>query len=348
MALSQAEANEDFFRRSREEWAQMGGHPATKSLSPARLHRVGQMMAPAEAPEFDEDPDVLLDIEALDGRQLLEEYTEEMACYATTPFDANGERLRLYPCGVTIWSGFPGAGKTTLLRQLACHLMQRDQKVFFASLEEHPKHLLVRLAATAAGTEYPNAHQVQWFIDAYGPKLRVWAKVGLAKHRSLLAVMRKLSQEGVTHAIVDSLMKLDISSQDFEGQRVFANLLAATAQQTRMHVHLVAHPKKPPAADQDPDINDVGGAKEIGGIADNVVFVRRSKREGEAPLQNPTGMCITIRKQRHGLGALGDVVGWYHRDKRQFHAGQWDPPTRYLPADAYIDYESQRQHREGA
>jgi twinkle protein len=300
-----------------------------------RARRVGQMLAPAEAPEFDEDPDELLDMGRLDGKTLLAEYEEEMACFATTPFDRYGERLRLYPCGVTIWSGFPGAGKTTLLRQLACHLLQRDQGVFFASLEEHPKHLLVRLAATAAGTENPNAHQVQWFIDAYGEKLRIWAKVGMAKHRSILAVVRKLATSGTSHAIIDSLMKLDISSQDFEGQRIFANLLAATAAQTRIHVHLVAHPKKPPQADQDPDINDVGGAKEIGGIADNVVFVRR--KEGDTPTAGATGMRITIRKQRHGNGTLGDITGWFHRHLRQFHIEQFPQgPIHYLPEDAYL------------
>lgn len=308
---------------------------AIARLDLARAQRIGQMLAPAEAPEFDEDPNELLDMGKLDGKSLLAEYEEEMACYATTPFDKYGERLRLYPCGVTIWSGFPGAGKTTLLRQLACHLLQREQGVFFASLEEHPKHLLVRLACTAAGTENPTAHQVQWFIDEYGERLRIWAKVGIAKHRNILAVMRKLAASGTTHAIVDSLMKLDISSQDFEGQRVFANLLSATAAQTRLHVHLVAHPKKPPQADQDPDINDVGGAKEIGGIADNVVFVRRSRKEGENPLADQTGMCITIRKQRHGNGSLGDIKGWFHRDKRQFNVEQFAGPICYLPDAAY-------------
>jgi twinkle protein len=335
MAMTQEEANADFFQRSRAEWDAMGGHPQVRALVGRQHHRVGRMLAPAEAPEFDEDPDEFLELGRLDGKELLAEYEEEMACYATTPFDKHGERLRLYPCGVTIWSGFPGAGKTTLLRQLACHLLQRENGVFFASLEEHPKHLLIRLAMTAAGTEKLTAHQLQWFIDRYGEKLRIWARIGMTKHRTILAVIRKLATVGINHAIIDSLMKLDISSQDFEGQRVFANLLAATAAQTRTHVHLVAHPKKPPQADQDPDINDVGGAKEIGGIADNVIFVRRSRKEAEKPLATATGMNITIRKQRHGNGSLGDITGWFHRDKRQFHLGQFDEPIRYLPEDAY-------------
>jgi twinkle protein len=310
---------------------------AIARLDIARARRVGQMLAPTEAPEFDHDPDeCLLDMAALDGKQLLADYEQEMSCYATTPFDDHGERLRLYPCGVTIWSGFPGAGKTTLLRQLACHLLQRDQGVFFASLEEHPKHLLVRLAMTAAGTDRPTAHQVQWFIDAYGERLRIWSKVGLAKHRSLLAVIRKLAAEGMTHAFIDSLMKIDIPTQDWEGQRNFANVVAATAQQTRTHIHLVAHPKKPPNKDEEPDTNDVGGARELGGIADNVVFVRRHVKEGDNPLADTTQMRITIAKQRHGFGSLGHISGWFHRHMRQFSTEQFPRgPARYLPADAY-------------
>lgn len=320
----------------------MAANPTDEAIARidvVRARRVAQMLAPAEAPEFDKDPDdCLMNLAKLDGKQLLAEYEQEMACYATTPFDEHGERLRLYPCGVTIWSGFPGAGKTTLLRQLACHLLQREQGVFFASLEEHPKHLLVRLAMTAAGTEKPNAHQVQWFIDAYGDRLRIWSKVGLAKHRSLLAVIRKLATSGMKHAIIDSVMKLDIPTQDWEGQRNFANLVAATAQLTNTHIHIVAHPKKPPAKDEDPDTNDVGGARELAGIADNVLFVRRNKREGENPLAPETGMRITIAKQRHGFGSLGDITGWFNRPYRQFAIEQFSKPIRYLPADAYVSY----------
>lgn len=330
---SQAEANEAFFARGRQDWEALGGHPALNAVG----QKVGRMLAPSSAPEFDKDPDdCLLDMGRLDGKQLLAEYEQEMACFATTPFDDHGERLRLYPCGVTIWSGFPGAGKTTLLRQLACHLLQRNHGVFFASLEEHPKHLLVRLAATAAGSEKPTAHQVQWFIDEFAGRLSIWSRIGLAKHRDLLAVIRKLAAGGMTHAVIDSLMKLDIATQDWEGQRTFANLVAATAQQTKTHIHLVAHPKKPPAKGEEPDANDVGGARELSGIADNVLFVRRSVKEGDNPLAESTGMRITLAKQRHGFGSLGDITGWFHRKQRQFNVEQFPrEPLHYLPADAY-------------
>lgn len=310
---------------------------AIARLDIARARRIGQMIVTESSPEFDVEPEKLLvDIEKMDGRQLLAEYAERHARYGTTPFDPAGDRLRLYPGGVTIWSGFPGAGKTTLLRQLVCHCLARGSSVFGASLEEDPRNVLVNLAAVAAGQEAPTAHQMQWFIDAYGARFRLWGVIGIAKHRQLLAVIRKLAEQGIRHAIIDSLMCLDIANDDFEAQRRFANLVAATARAANIHIHLVAHPRKLISADQEPDINDVAGARELGGIADNVLFIRRVRNETADPLAPITPMCIAIRKQRHGVGALGDVMGWFHRRFRQFNVEQFlQQPTRYLPPDAY-------------
>jgi twinkle protein len=301
----------------------------------ARARRIGQMLAPSDAPEFDKDPaEELLDLAKLDGKSLLARYREKMSKYATSPFDPPGSYIRFYPGGVTIWSGFPGIGKTTMLRQLICYLLQRDCGVFTASLEEHPEDQIARMIETAAGTCQPNDHQAQWFIDAFGEKLRVWSRVGLTQHRKLLAVVRKLAESGTSHVFIDSLMKLDISSQDFENQRNFANLLDATAKQTGCHIHLVAHPKKPQSGDQEPDLNDIGGAKEIGGIADNVLFVRR--RRIDIPSATSSPVAIIVLKKRYGPGQPGKVDGWFHQDMCQFSPMQFPAAaTHYLPANAY-------------
>lgn len=310
---------------------------AQAKIDAERLRRAAQMIAPTEAPDHEADPsEILLDMSKLDGKTLMSRYREKMAKYATSPFDPNGHYIRFYPGGVTIWSGFPGIGKTTMIRQLICHLLQRDQGVFTASLEEHPEDQIARMIETAAGTCNPNDHQAQWFIDAFADKLRVWAKVGLCQHKKLLGVIRKLAESGTSHVFIDSLMKLDVSSQDFEGQRNFANLLDATAKQTGCHIHLVAHPKKPQTADQEPDLNDIGGAKEIGGIADNVLFVRR--RRCDFPSATSSGVSIGVLKKRYGRGQLGSVTGWFHQELCQFSPEQFTVATKYLPADAYVPY----------
>jgi twinkle protein len=147
-------------------------------------------------------------------------------------------------------------------------------------------------------------------------------------------VIRKLAEQGTSHVFIDSLMKLDVSSQDFEGQRNFANLLDATAKQTGCHIHLVAHPKKPQQAEQEPDLNDIGGAREIGGIADNVLFVRR--RKVDMPMATSSPCVIMVLKKRYGRGQLGSVNGWFHQHLCQFSQDQFAMNgIRYLPKDAY-------------
>lgn len=308
---------------------------AVVRLDALRARRIGQMLITGAEPEYDADPDdALLEVAEQDGKVLLDEFTQFQARFGTTPFDPAGDRFRLYPGGLTIWSGFPGAGKTTLLRQFICHCLARKSSVFLASLEEHPRNVLVNLAAVAAGRQMPNHHQMQWFIDEYGKRFRLWARIGIAEHRRLLAVIRKVAEQGVRHAIIDSLMCLDVANDDFEGQRRFANLVATTARAANIHIHLVAHPRKLISADQEPDINDVAGARELGGIADNVIFVRRSKNEGEVS-RDSTAMKIAIKKQRHGSGEITDIAGWYHRGYRQFNLDQFAQPVHYLPEDAY-------------
>jgi KaiC/GvpD/RAD55 family RecA-like ATPase len=310
---------------------------AVARIDMAAMRRRAQMLVDGEDLADDVDPKLVMNVTELDGKGLVTEFRRKSENYSTTPFDPNGDRLRLYPGGVTVWSGFPGAGKTTLLRQLACHLLQRKEGVFFASLEEVPQDLMVRLGGIAAGCEIPSAHQMQWFLDEYGDRFRIWAEVGIAQHRKLLAAIKKLAKQGIRHAVIDSLMCLDIDNGDFEAQRKFANMLAQTARASAVHIHLVAHPRKLVNSQQEPDLNDVAGAREIGGIADNVLFVRRSVNE--PPQAGSTPMCIAIRKQRHGWGGLGDVTGYFHRKFRQFHTTQFqDYPTRYLPADAYVPY----------
>lgn len=306
-------------------------------LDAYRARRIGQMLVGDAPEEFDRDPNEnLMNLEVVDGRQLLDEYTKRAAVFGTTPFDPDGKYLRLSPGGVTIWSGFPGSGKTTLLRQFVCHCLARGSSVFMASLEEDPRNVLVGLAAVAAGSELPNVHQMQWFIDAYAARFRLWSVIGLAEHRRILAVIRAVAKQGVRHAVIDSLMCLDISNDDFEAQRRFANLVAATARAAGIHIHLVAHPRKLVSADQELDLNDVAGAREIGGIADNVIFVRRGNQVETATPAAITPMQVCVRKQRHGNGWLGNLGGWYHRGFRQFSPDQFlNEPVRYLPADAY-------------
>ncbi len=298
------------------------------------LEKIGRMVVTEAVASDAYFQRVCTDIQTWDAKELAEKCLARRAQYGTTPFDPEGAVVRLYGGGLTVWSGYPGAGKTTLLRQLVCHCLARGSSVFLASLEEDPADLLFRLAGTAAGREEPTPHQFQWLIDAYGPRLRVWGRAGTAASDEMLYAVGACGKLGSRHAVIDSLMCLDVANDDLEAQRQFTRKLAAVARVARVHVHLVAHPRKLISADQELDINDVAGAREIAGLADNVIFVRRAKQETIQAERSP--MIISVRKQRHFNGWIGDIPGWFQRDMRQFHLSQFpEGPTKYLPEDAY-------------
>lgn len=304
-------------------------------IDAAHARRLGNMVV-LTAGKFEEPESVLFDLAKSNATQLLEQYYRTRGNYCTSPFD-DGRRLRFYDRGYTIWSGYPGAGKTTALRQLVCHLLHAQRKVFIASMEEHPVDVIVHLAGVAYGCEVPTVKQLQWFIDYYSDSLRVWGITGTSSHEQILGTAQQLAKEhGITQVLIDNLDCLDIHAKDIELQRQFARKLNALVIESPMHVHLVAHPRKAPSTQQEADQNDVAGGASLLRLAHNIIFVRREKSQSNTQIQDVGGMRIAVRKQRYGSGYQGDIDGVLNRRIRQFKADPHDQtPTQYLPKGAY-------------
>jgi twinkle protein len=319
------------------------------------VRKIGAIFVQPDNPAFLErevetDREVF-DIGKADAVSMLDAYREKQANYSTGPFDPVGERLRFFPGGFTIWSGFPGAGKTTLLRQLVCHLLQSPdqqnpmagQGVFVCSMEESPQDVLIRHAQVACGTPDISPNALQWCADVWSQKLKLWNYRPVeadAQYLKILAAIRILARDhGVRHVVIDSLMCLDVASNDYEAQRQFSGALARTCVASGVHVHLVAHPRKPQQKGQPLELSDVAGSADLGRKADNVIFVRRDfDTEAQTIIGNCTRMTIQVAKQRYGSGYLGQIDGWFHREFRQYVATEWqDHPMRYLPDMALKD-----------
>lgn len=287
----------------------------------------------------------VFDIERVEAPQLLDAYRDRQRNFTTAPFDPIGEKVRFFPGGFTIWSGFPGAGKSTLLRQVACHLLKVTDEskpldgpgVFVCSMEESPNEVLIRHAEVACGHEDLSNDELQWCADVWASRLKLWNYRPIeadAEHQKILAAIRVLARDhGVRHAIIDSLMCLDVASNDFEAQRQFAGALARTCASSGVHVHLVAHPRKPQQNGQRLDLSEVAGSADLGRKADNVLFVKRDMDSEESTrVGDCTRMKIQVAKQRYGTAFIGELDGWFHRRYRQFVAAQWqDSPNCYLP-----------------
>lgn len=300
----------------------------------AKARKTASIYITTESKGTNDTPErILYDAGSQTAAEMLAAYKLKMDNFDTLPLDIEGEIVRLYRGEWTIISGYTGTGKTTWLRQVICHLLKAGKNVFVATLEQSPEHYIIELAATAAGGEMPTEKQLQSFLDAYGSQLKLWGLIGVAEHKKILATVRDLAEAGLDYAVIDSLMMLDIDSDDFEAQRKFAALMSATVQAKNVHIMLVAHPKKPMSADQEPTVQDVAGSGHLGNLAYNAHFIRRGP---EAPGQpNITPMELHCLKQRT-RSRLGVIVGCFYADQRQFHLDAYaQQPTFYLPADQY-------------
>ena len=259
----------------------------------------------------------LVDVAQLSPSDVLARWHKRQSDWQTIPADPTGANLRLYPGGVSVWSGYPGEGKTTQLRQMAIAMAGRGEPTFFASLEEDPEDLLLRLCMVANGLrEIEHEETFGDFLHWSRERLYVWGVVGSASGTELLAVIRSLARRGLKQAVIDSLMCLDVANDDFEKQRQFANAVAATARVSGVHIHLVVHPRKIISRDIDPDINDVAGAREIAGIADNVIFVRRGPDDMGTDFAKSS--LVHVLKNRHG-GWCGKIHAYFRKDFGQVH-----------------------------
>ncbi len=309
---------------------------AIARIDAAHARKLGNMVV-TKSGKFQEPESVLFDLGKSDAAQLLEQYHRTRGSFSTSPFD-DGKRLRFYDRGYTIWSGYPGAGKTTALRQLVCHLLNTRRKVFVASLEEHPVDVIVHIAGVAFGCEIPTVKQLQWFIDYYSDCLRIWGITGTSSHEQILGTAQQLAKEhGISQVLIDNMDCLDIDAKDIELQRQFARKVNSLTIESAMHLHLVAHPRKSPSAQQESDLNDVAGGASLVRLAHNLIFIRREKSQSNTQLQDIGGMRIAIRKQRYGSGYIGDIDGVLNRRIRQFKSDPLDQtPTQYLPKEAYV------------
>jgi twinkle protein len=232
------------------------------------------------------------------------------------------------------------------MRQLACHLIESGKRVMVASLEERADDVFYEHTCVAVGSDTPTEGQLEWAAFHWQDKLRIWSCAEDPQYAEILAAARVVASQdtGKTfHLIIDSLMALDVSERDIDDQKQFVLAMKRTLKwRSNMHIHLVAHPKKPQHADQKPDQNDVAGSASISRLADSIVLMRKPANEEIKALQDINAMSAWICKQRYNKGRQGELTGWFNRRSMQFvETDQHDQPLpgvrRYLPKEAFED-----------
>lgn len=227
---------------------------------------------------------------------------------------------------ISLWSGTNGHGKSQLLGQVMLWVMMQTEKVCIASMEMKPGATMARMVRQAATVKCPTKEFIRNFHTWTDGKLWLYDQQGTVKHDRILAVARYCNKElGVTHFVIDSLMKCGIGTDDYNRQKAFVDELSAIARDTGMHIHLVAHSRKGADEYSPPGKMDVKGASEITDQVDNVFSVwRNKKKEAESQRMRPDedimdqpDALLICDKQRHGEWE-GKVSLWYDMASFQY------------------------------
>lgn len=260
------------------------------------------------------------------------------------PWEKARNWFNFRPGEVTLWAGQNGHGKTQVVSQVVLSLMGQAEKVCIASFEMKPATTLQRLSRMYAGTnpfspEYQSEDGVRALVDLYGEfgewsdkKLWLYDQTGTVTADRVIGMARYCAKElGITHVVIDSLMKCVQGEDDYNGQKEFVDELTALARDNQVHIHIVHHTRKPQNESHVPDKYDNKGSGAITDLVDNVMMIWRNKAKeddykAKGALSNKKtehDAAILCRKQRNGEDEP-TITLWFDRDSQQYRGDQSD------------------------
>jgi twinkle protein len=229
---------------------------------------------------------------------------------------------------VSMWAGINGHGKSMFLSQVTLDLCAQGERVMVASFEMKPFKQLQRMSRQAYAGREPTIEFLKKLHHWTDGRLWIYDHVGSVEWKKLIAVMRYAAHTfGVTHFVIDSLMKCIKGEDDYNAQKDFVNELCAFAQDHRVHIHLVHHVRKGESEHKAPGKFDVKGAGAITDQVDNVFIVWRNKLVERSNKRDPN--CLLIcEKQRNGEHE-GSFGFWFDIESQQYLERIDTVPIRY-------------------
>lgn len=191
---------------------------------------------------------------------------------------------RIRPGEVTVWTGWNGSGKSHVLSQVSLHdFAANEQRSLIVSLEMPVGKTFAKMARMCIPTElYKEAapRVIKWLSEG------MWAyrKVGIVKWEKLFPEIEyAVRRYGITRVVIDSLMRLGVSDNDNDAQKACVEAAIDLAAKLGVHIHLVAHARKPfdsKEEERPPRKTDIKGSGSITDLVHNVwAFWRNLKRE---------------------------------------------------------------------
>jgi twinkle protein len=196
-------------------------------------------------------------------------------------------RVRFLPAEVTMWTGYSTHGKTSFLLQLALYAAQAGENIAIGSFEMRGEDTCEKMSKCLAFSAELGEDVLDSALRWMSGKIWIYDFRGLITQDKLYELMSySVMRHGVKHVIIDSLMKCQISSEDYEAQRLFLNKFISFCADNEIHGHIVAHPKKSDDDSQAPDIMDIHGGQSVSGQPDRIITLWRNIKKEDSLATN--------------------------------------------------------------
>jgi twinkle protein len=248
--------------------------------------------------------------------------------------------IEFRPGEVTAWMGYSGHRKSMFTSQVALDLCVQREPVLMASFEMTPGKTLARMARQCLGAKRPAGAALARFSAWTDGRLWLFDHLGRIAPAKVLAVCRYFAEElKGRHVVIDSMMMVCASEEHLDEQKQLVTDLVRVAQEHGLHIHLVAHARKPAGGGESnpPTKYDLRGSAAVTDQVANVITIwqdkaKRAEREKKIPsadvMANPDAL-VTVEKQRNGEYE-GRLMLWFDDASLRFCDDRGTPVEPYV------------------
>ena len=230
------------------------------------------------------------------------------------------------PGETTVWAGYNGHRKSMFTGQVALDLCVQAERTLIASLEMSPQRSLARMARQAFAVAKPANDSLDAFSRWTDGRLWLFDHMGRLDPKTCIAVCRYFADElDGQHVFIDSMMMVCASEESMDEQKQFMTDIVRLGHETGLHMHLVAHCRKPQDESKPPTKYDLRGSAALSDQADNVITVWANKVKAAKLDATPTDYTlgdlpdalVSVEKQRNG-GFEGKLKLWFDEECFRF------------------------------
>jgi twinkle protein len=248
---------------------------------------------------------------------------------------------------ITLWFGFSFHGKSVAVANQVASLAAKGKQVCVASFEQPPELTFSQILTQF--TAYPNLPYTDDFEPAYehlSNLVFMYKSMERADPKHLISTfIHAHKRYGVDTFVIDNVMTMNIDRGDNTAQAEAIDGLRVFVSKYPVHLHIVAHPRKPPEnTSKPPGMAEIRGASEWGDMPHNIITVWRDMTKSERMAEmadsdfenseierffesTPCGKLITRKQRTTGETPLTNF--WFHKETKRFTSKPSGPMPMY-------------------